>query len=107
MFDLHFRCTSTIIASCILIPALAYIPCSRVSHVKYRLLPKDSMTLADISAAIGISSIVSRDINECLPEDLKSAGYQLGGGREKFRGGRKARTTKTSEVVEITPTCIC
>jgi hypothetical protein len=36
-----------------------------------------------------------------------SLGYQLGGGREKFRGGRKARTTKTSEVVEITPTCIC
>lgn len=46
-------------ASYILIPALTYVTCSRVSHVTFRLLPKDSMTLADMSAAIGIGSIVS------------------------------------------------
>jgi hypothetical protein len=27
MFGPHFRCTSTIIASCILNPALAHVPC--------------------------------------------------------------------------------
>jgi hypothetical protein len=60
-------------ASCILNPALAYVPCSGVSQVKFRLLPKDLLTLADMGAAIGISSIVSRDINELLPEDTTSA----------------------------------
>jgi len=38
---------------------------------------KDSLTLADMSAAIGISSIVSRDTNRHLPEDKKSP-YPLG-----------------------------
>jgi hypothetical protein len=57
--------TSPIIASEIINPALAYLPCSRVLHVKSRLLPEDSLTSADI----GISSTVSRERNELLPED--------------------------------------
>ncbi len=73
MFGPHFICTSTIMASYILNPVLAYVPCSGVSHVKFRLLPKDFLTLADMSTAIGISSIMSRDIYEFLPEDMPSA----------------------------------
>ena len=38
IFGPHFRCT--IMASSILDPALAYVPCSGASHVKFRLLPK-------------------------------------------------------------------
>jgi hypothetical protein len=41
--------------------------------MKFRLLPKDQLTLADMSAAIGISSIVLRDTNELLPKDIPSA----------------------------------
>jgi hypothetical protein len=63
MFDPHFRCTSTIIASRVLEPALAFY-CG-VLHMKGRLLPEDSVTLADI----GISSVASRERNELLPED--------------------------------------
>src|SRR5579859_7754780 len=42
--------TSPIIASGILNPALAYLPCSRPLHVKYRLLPEDLITPPDIGA---------------------------------------------------------
>jgi hypothetical protein len=38
------RHTNPIIASGILNPLLAYIPCSRALHVKCRLLPKDLIT---------------------------------------------------------------
>jgi len=38
------RHTSLIIASSILNLALAYLPCSRTLHMKYRLLPKDLIT---------------------------------------------------------------
>ena len=40
------------------------------------------MALADMSAAIGISSIVSRYINECLPEDLEC----FGGTSDRLQG---------------------
>ena len=40
--------TSSIIASGILNPALAYLPCSRVLHVKCRLLPEELITSPDI-----------------------------------------------------------
>jgi hypothetical protein len=42
--------TSPIIASGILKPALAYLPCSRVLHVKCRLLPEDLITSPNIGA---------------------------------------------------------
>jgi hypothetical protein len=42
--------TSLIIASGILNPALAYLPCSRALHVKCRLLPKDLIMSPDIGA---------------------------------------------------------
>jgi hypothetical protein len=46
MFDPHFRCTSTIMASCGLDPALAFFPFSRA---------------LDTSANIGISSAMSHE----------------------------------------------
>jgi hypothetical protein len=51
-FGPHFPRTSTTMASCILDPALALFLCSRVLHVKYRLLPKDLLTLEDIGEGI-------------------------------------------------------
>jgi hypothetical protein len=60
----HCRCISTIMASCILDPALAYFPCSGVLHVKSRRLPEDSITY------IGIRSIMSRERNELLYSPL-------------------------------------
>jgi hypothetical protein len=42
--------TSPIIASGILNPALAYLPCSRALYVKCRLLPEDLMTSPNIGA---------------------------------------------------------
>jgi hypothetical protein len=42
--------TSPIIASDILNPALAYLPCPRALHVKYRLLPEDLITSPNIGA---------------------------------------------------------
>ena len=42
--------TSPIIASGILNPALAYLPCSRALHVKCRLLPEDLITSPNIGA---------------------------------------------------------
>jgi len=47
---LAFGHTSPIIASGILNPALAYLPCSRALHVKCRLLPEDLITSPNISA---------------------------------------------------------
>jgi hypothetical protein len=42
--------TSPIIASGILNPALAYLPCSRALHVKCRFLPEDLITPPNIGA---------------------------------------------------------
>ena len=60
--------TSPIIASGILNPALAYLPCSRALHVKCRLLPKDLIMSPDI----GTNSVASRERNELLPKGLKT-----------------------------------
>ena len=53
--------------SCSLDLALAFFPCSRALHVKGRQLPEIQHTSADI----GISSLMSREINELLPEDIE------------------------------------
>jgi hypothetical protein len=49
--------TSPIIASGILNPAHAYLPCSKALHVKCRLLPEDLITSPDI----GTNSVASRE----------------------------------------------
>ena len=58
--------TSPIIASGILNPALAYLPCSRALHVKCRLLPEDLI----MSPNIGLEYMASEDGSLCLYEAL-------------------------------------
>jgi hypothetical protein len=41
------------VASVILNPALAYLPCSRALHVKCRLLPEDFISSPNIGARHG------------------------------------------------------
>ena len=53
--------TSPIIASGILNPALAYLPCFRALHVKCILLPKDLITSPDIG------TVVFRVKRACIP----------------------------------------
>ena len=61
--------TSPIMASGILNPALAYLPCSRALHVKCKLLLKDLITLPDIGTNTGQRRRIS------LP--VRGAGYEL------------------------------
>jgi hypothetical protein len=61
---LAFRHTIPIIASGILNPTLAYLPCSRALHMKCRLLPEDLIMSPDI----GTNSGKSLTIFDVLPE---------------------------------------
>ena len=46
-----------------------------------------------------VRGAASRDVHK-FTSGQPSDGYQLGGGREKFRGGRNLNFGRTSEVVE-------
>jgi hypothetical protein len=51
-------------------PCISLLSLLRGAARDCRCLPKDLLTWMDISAAIAISSTVSREISELLPEDI-------------------------------------